>query len=117
MLNFLKSPLGNLALMVLVISAVVVSVIKNSISGDEEDLDFSENSEEYSFKPEVYEREIPRFKAPRNSAPEETEAVEEIEEPNAEPEKPLTRPQQARQRHLPIGPMAKLQPKSPRLLQ
>ncbi len=98
MLNFLKSPLGNLVLMLLVITAVVISVIKNSVDGEQEDLDFTESTEDYSFKPEVYEREIPRFKSPRNLSVEETEPIVEDEAPESEPEKPVSRPQQARQK-------------------
>ena len=92
-------------LMLLVISAVVVSVITNSIDRNPDDLTFMDEAETYNYKPEVYQREIPRFKAPRDPSSEGAEAIAEVaEETIPEPEEEMSRPRQARQRVEPKPP-------------
>ncbi len=95
MLNFLKSPLGNAAVILMMILFIGVVVVLNAL--DEGPDDFTEPGEAYDYKPDVYKRDIPRFKMPSAivavETPEQAEApAQSVQEP------PFSRPIQARQK-------------------
>lgn len=95
MLNFLKSPLGNAAVILMMIVFIGVVVVLDAL--DKGPDDFTEPGEAYDYKPDVYKRDIPRFKMPSAivavETPEQPEApAEPVEEP------PFSRPIQARQK-------------------
>lgn len=85
--------------MIVVIIIVGISVALNSIGQGSTQPSFQELETEYSYKPEVYKRDVPRFKQPTK-----VELEEETREPEPKPEvKPseeqqLSRPQLARQK-------------------
>ncbi len=98
MFEFIKSPLGNAIAMLALIAVVAASVLLSVIEGDEAPASFTDASNEYSYKPDVYKRDIPRFKAPRESEV-ETEPEETLDDTKPEKEeKELSRPQLARQK-------------------
>ncbi len=100
MLEFIKSPLGNAIVMLVLLLLVGASVVMSSIEGKEAAATFTEADEEYNYKPDVYKRDIPRFKTPKVIEPETPEPVEEIPEtqPKAKPKPVQSRPQLARQK-------------------
>jgi hypothetical protein len=97
MIKFFKSPLGNVVAAVLFIGGIGALVFLRTM--DKGEVDFAPPAQEaYDYKPDVYKRDIPRFKMPGSVvAANETNAVE-AETPTAVPEEeaPLSRPQQAR---------------------
>jgi len=100
MLNFIKSPLGDAAVLLLLVSSIVAVVILDSFEQGQAHADFTDpEAEEYNYKPEVYKRDIPRFKMPSavvdTSATTAAEPQEEESLENAAPV--LSRPLQARQ--------------------
>jgi hypothetical protein len=95
MIKFLNSPLGNVMAAVLFIGGLGALVVLHTM--DKGEAAFTPPEEEYDYKPDVYKRDIPRFKMPgavvtANEAELPAESVESQEEP----EPPLSRPQQAR---------------------
>ena len=94
-LEFVKSPFGNAIIMLVLIAFVGTSVVLSSIEKEEAAATFTDADSEYSYKPDVYKRDTPRFKAPVAKKLEEADPVPEeipIEVPKEEPEPELSRP-------------------------
>ncbi len=96
MFAFIKSPLGNALIMLAVVAFIGVSVVLNSLAQGGDD-DFTEANEEYNYKPEVYERDIPRFKLPREVESNKAEPVAQPV-PVKTPEPVVSRPLLAREK-------------------
>lgn len=97
MLTFIKSPLGNAVVLLLLVGSIGAVVVLDSIGEGQAKADFNEpEGETYNYKPEVYKRDIPRFKMP--GAVVESNSVE-TPKPTEEkaPEPALSRPLLARQ--------------------
>ena len=107
MFNFLKSPLGNALVLLVVIFFVGVTVVLNALAEGQGSDGFTDPGEEYDYKPDVYKRDIPRFKMP--SAIVEVEATGETEAPDqTEGEPPVSRPLLARQKEKDTKPVPEL---------
>lgn len=112
MLSFIKSPLGNAAILLFIIVSIGAVVVLNSIEAGQAHADFNKPQEdEYNYKPDVYKRDIPRFKMPGAIVQPEPDKSPEAETatPEAETKPALSRPLLARQQ----TPKAKVKPDLP----
>lgn len=112
MLSFIKSPLGNVVVVLFFVGSVAAVVVLNSMEEGQAQANFSEpEGEAYSFKPEVYKRDIPRFKMPgaivQSNVVKPAEPSEEAATETDEPA--ISRPLLARQQE----PKAKAKPELP----
>jgi len=100
MLSFIKSPLGNAVVLITLVGSIAAVVVLDSIEEGRAEADFNEpQGETYNYKPEVYKRDIPRFRMPGAVVQSITvEKPEPTEEKTAtKPESVVSRPFLARQ--------------------
>lgn len=103
MLEFIKSPFGNAVIVLFLISFIGGAALLNSIGQDQDEISFDEPEIEYSYKPEVYKRDVPRFKSPSVIEAIATDPVPDQSEEEVVEEKPkekVSRPLLARQKQL-----------------
>lgn len=96
MFAFIKSPLGNALIMLTLVVFIGASIVLNSLA-QAGSSDFTQADEAYDYKPEVYERDIPRFKLPKEIASTKAAPVAP-EQTEKTPEPILSRPLLARQK-------------------